>query len=173
LESDDGFIKIWRVDPESLAVQSFGTAVYPVRSTVDAGWEVRVDEYLLTQLSDLRRSRLKNETGGILVGTYDMERRIIYIGDIIPSPKDSREYPTAYIRGISGVREQLDEYSRILGGTFTYIGEWHSHPDRADTNRSPDDEILFDWLHGHMTKHGLPALMGIVGDTNITFYVKQ
>jgi Prokaryotic E2 family A/ThiF family/Prokaryotic homologs of the JAB domain len=173
LESPEGFIKVWRLDPDTLTPTSFGAPIFPTRSFTEASWEVRVDKYMLGLLRDERRQKLPNETGGILVGTYDMVQRIIYVGDIIPSPDDSHEYPTAYIRGVSGVRDRLDEYQRVLGGAFTYIGEWHSHPDGVNTDMSPQDKILFRWLEGHMAGEGLPALMGIIGQNdNISFYVK-
>ena len=172
LESADGFIKVWRLDPETLDPRSFSTPIYPTQSITEEGWEVRVDDFILRQLRNLRLDCLPNETGGILVGTYDMERRIIYVGDVIPSPPDSHEYPTAYIRGVSGVRDQLDEYGRVLGGAFTYIGEWHSHPNGASTSMSAADIILFRWLQAHMSDEGLPALMGIVGEKNTSFFVK-
>ena len=49
-------------------------------------------------------------------------------------------------------------------GMLEYIGEWHSHPNGADTRPSTDDVQVFTWLTEKMALDGLPALMMIVGE---------
>ena len=57
---------------------------------------------------ELRNAKLPNETGGVLVGSLDLERKIAYVIDTVPSPPDSEEWPTVYIRGCRGLRRQVD-----------------------------------------------------------------
>ena len=61
-----------------------------------------------------RRHRLPNETGGVLLGEVDNVRRVVYVAAVLPSPADSIEWPTAYVRGAKGLRERINEVQRSL-----------------------------------------------------------
>jgi integrative and conjugative element protein (TIGR02256 family) len=137
--------------------------VYPVRRTVLGNWTLVVDEWLVTRLKELRADRLPNETGGVLLGMYDLTRRVVYVVDTIPSPPDSKEWPTLYIRGSKGLSARVTEVTQKTAGQLEYVGEWHSHPDRCSCDPSMDDLTVFTWLTDHMAVAGLPALMAIVG----------
>ena len=97
-----------------------------------------------------------------MLGNADLLRKVLYVVDTIPSPPDSKEWPTGYIRGVAGLKEQVDDVARRTADQIGYLGEWHSHPDGAACSPSPDDRKFLAWLTGHMFADGLPALMGIV-----------
>lgn len=138
------------------------------------GWTLLISTRVITQLSAQRLTRLPNETGGVLIGAFDMQHKLIYVVDQIPSPPDSQEWPTAYIRGVEGLSEHLTHISQTTAGQLGYLGEWHSHPVGCSTLPSTDDRILFDWLHGHRKYDGFPPLIAIVGDdNNINWYVEH
>jgi hypothetical protein len=126
-------------------------------------WKLILDEKLLDRLATLRASKLPNETGGVLIGHYDLDRKTIYVVDTIPSPPDSAEWPTLYIRGSEGLLAQVQAVSDRTGGQLEYVGEWHSHPDACATLPSDDDLLVFAWLTEHLAVAGLPALMAIIG----------
>ena len=65
-------------------------------------WRIRIDEQTLRSMRTHRISRLQNETGGVLMGSVDVSRKLIFVAEMLPSPSDSEEYPTAYIRGVFG-----------------------------------------------------------------------
>jgi len=111
-----------------------------------------------------RRAKLPCETGGVLLGSIDMERGIIYIVDTIASPADSDEWPTSYTRGKSGLQAEVDRVKVKTDGMLEYIGEWHSHPRKSDVAPSDDDQKLFAYISEVMARDGLPAVMLIVGD---------
>lgn len=140
-------------------------SVEPVRSFEQqiGIWKLILDGKLLQRLATLRESKLPNETGGVLIGHYDLDRKIIYVVDTIPSPPDSAEWPTLYIRGSEGLLAQVQAVGDRTGGQLEYVGEWHSHPDDCPTLPSNDDLLVFAWLTEHLAVAGLPALMGIVG----------
>ena len=52
-------------------------------------WTIQLDKWLLEKLAILRQKRLPNETGGVLLGSFDTYRRICSIIDVISSPPDS------------------------------------------------------------------------------------
>jgi hypothetical protein len=97
-----------------------------------------------------------------------MERSILYLADALPSPPDSKEWPTLYIRGSKGLREAVDHVQEATHGMIEYVGEWHSHPRGARTAASQDDLQVFAWLTSLMEADGLPAVMMIVGDPGRT-----
>jgi hypothetical protein len=127
-------------------------------------WTVLTDRGLLLRLSELRGAKLPNETGGVLLGSVDAERSVIYIVDTVPSPPDSREWPTLYIRGRDGLKPEVDRVEAATGGMLEYIGEWHSHPEGVRAAASEDDLIVFEWISELMDCEGLPAVMMIVAD---------
>lgn len=65
-----------------------------------------------------RKEKLPNETGGVLIGSYDFAHNICYIVDAIDSPSDSKEYPDAYIRGSNGLYEKVCKIENITIGNL-------------------------------------------------------
>jgi hypothetical protein len=129
-------------------------------------WTIQFDTWLLAKLGSFRSERIPNETGGVLLGSFDTSRRICSIVDLIPSPPDSKEWPTSYIRGCEGLAERVKAAQTQTLGQINYVGEWHSHPKGASTNPSQDDLKAYGWLVGHMSVESLPAIMMIIGDDN-------
>ena len=160
-------IRVWRADPATLATRVIEIAVDPVISIRGSEWAVRTDRGLVRRLAELRAKKLPNETGGVLIGAFDLERKIAYVVDTIPSPPDSKEWPVLYIRGCYGLPEQLQSVEDRTMGQLHYIGEWHSHPEGYGCQPSVDDMRVFTWLTEHMDADGLPALMMIVGDGDV------
>jgi len=121
---------------------------------------------MLNKLFQLRNKKLPNETGGIIIGSFDHARQIVYIVETIPSPPDSEEWPTVYIRGCKGLKQEREKILRKTNSGLDYIGELHSHPDRVSTKPSEDDFLVFKWLSEFMDKDGLPTVIIIVGRNN-------
>jgi hypothetical protein len=162
---------IWSLDRESGAVTPHHIPTSPMETFTCGPWRVRTDKWFRQRLADLRSGKLPNETGGILLGSHDMRRKILYLVDTIPSPPDSKEWPTVYIRGRKGLEGQVKDVEKRTAGNLSYVGEWHSHPDGASTRPSHDDQKAFEWLSQHMSQAGLPALMMIVGQQGNAIYI--
>jgi hypothetical protein len=162
-----GHIRIWRLDLTTLGVAAVQVAVEPVQRANVNGWEVLTDHAVLRKLADLRLAKLPRETGGVLVGTYDIPRRILYIVDVIPSPLDSDEQATSYIRGVAGLTDEVERITAATAGQLHYVGEWHSHPAGFSCLPSEKDRNLFAWIAEELKKDSLPGLMVIVGDDGL------
>jgi proteasome lid subunit RPN8/RPN11 len=174
LRTPDASIKILRSNRDTLAVVSCDVPVNRVFKEHIGDWTLILDAELLEKLHGLRSAKLPNETGGVLLGVYDLDRKTIYIVDTISSPPDSEEWPTLYIRGSEGLLEQVQSVAKRTGSQLEYVGEWHSHPDNCATRPSPDDLQVFAWLTEHMATAGLPALMAIVGEqSSSSWYIGQ
>lgn len=151
--SDDGSVRNLKVTPAQSVVHRAGE------------WTICTDEYVLEKVRKSRAERLPNETGGSLIGSFDMQHRVVYVVDTLPSPPDSKEQPTGYVRGFEGLREKEEEVEKITDGILRYAGEWHSHPPGHTCIPSDNfDRPLFGWIAEKMAADGLPPLMLIVGD---------
>jgi hypothetical protein len=164
-------ISLWRTGPD-LTVDVLKLKPSIVREITLGSWRIRTDEFLLNRLSSLRAERLPNETGGVFIGTFDLEREIVYVVDTLPSPPDSTEWPVLYIRGCRGLPQRLQQIDDATIGMLHYVGEWHSHPNGCSTKPSGDDRKVFQWLLEHMQMDGLPPTMAIVGERgNIRWFL--
>jgi hypothetical protein len=163
----DASIRLWRAQ-EEMGVNSISIDVRDHHEFDVGKWTISVSAPVIEEMKAQRQDRLPDETGGVLFGVFDTERSRIYVIGIIPAPPDSEEWPDAYIRGVEGLQERLEEISVRTGGQVEYVGEWHSHPPDTDTRASEDDESLFDWLIKHRRKDGLPAVMAIQGSGDRT-----
>jgi hypothetical protein len=155
---EEGCGKVDRIDIE----------LTPVIYHRTQSWTVITDEGLLKKLGMFRQARLPSETGGVLLGSFDLARKILYIVDALPSPPDSEEWPALYIRGRKGLRKAVRDLEEKTHGMLEYIGEWHSHPPGVRAAASCDDLKVFTWLTELMQTDGLSGLMMIVGDPGRT-----
>jgi len=163
-------IRIWST-AEDLSVSAID--VEPVRVTTlpFGAWELCVDTVLLDTIRELRSAKLPNETGGILIGAFDQQRRVVYVVDTVPSPPDSQEWPTLYIRGSQGLQAQVESIRQKTQGMLEYVGEWHSHPDGFSAKPSNDDKKVFAWLTTWMALDDAPALMAIVSENEFAWFL--
>ncbi|WP_437231181.1 Mov34/MPN/PAD-1 family protein [Planctomicrobium sp. SH661] len=166
ISSDGASVRIWQADPATCAVAIIDVPLFTSHRAQLGGWTVVIDQWLIDHLQQLRSERLPNETGGVLIGMYDLPRKTVYVVDTIHSPADSKEKPTLYIRGCEGLEERVAAISAETAGELEYIGEWHSHPDGCSCAPSNDDLNLFASITDRMTAAGYPALIAIVCQGN-------
>lgn len=170
LSREDPTALVWRAQ-DDFSVLVTPVAIHPPIHVVHNGWTVTTDSAVMEELRRLRGKKLPNETGGILIGAFDVAHRIIFIAAVVPSPADSTEWPTLYIRGKDGLRDQVSEVERRTGGNLRYVGEWHAHPNGHDCAPSDDDRTVLAWLQEAMAHDGLPAVVLIVGEQDACFMV--
>lgn len=163
-------IKVWRSDAVTCAVSAVDVPIHRIYRAAVGDWTLILDDWLFQELSQLRSSKLPNETGGVLIGSYDLPNKTVYVVDTIPSPPDSKEWPTLYIRGSEGLRERVSGITEMTAGQLEYVGEWHSHPDRCSCLPSDDDFKVFSWMTDRMVAAGFPAIMAIVGEENSSLW---
>lgn len=164
--SDDASVRVWHGDSVTCEVSAVDVPLFPSYRARIGGWTVVIDQWLIDHLQLLRSERLPNETGGVLIGMYDLPRKTLYVVDTIHSPPDSQEKPTLYIRGCEELAAHVAKISSETAGELEYIGEWHSHPDGCSCAPSLDDLKLFANITDRMTAAGYPAFMAIVAEHN-------
>jgi hypothetical protein len=173
LSANDATLSVWTLDGMAMEVARHTEDSEQCYAVERGGWTVRYDASLLRTMRLLRTSKLPSETGGILIGSFDTFRKIVYVVDLLPAPPDSVEQPTYFIRGFRGLRAALESVAKITQDQLEYVGEWHSHPDAASCLASSDDKELLESLSLIMAQDGLPELLVIVAKDNEAIYLRD
>lgn len=145
-------------------VDAFTVIPEPIQELRIGNWTVLFDSWITRKMKEFRQERLPNETGGILLGMIDTQTRRCYVVDVLPSPPDSIEYPDSYVRGCSELLPKVKEAEEQTAGHVTYIGEWHSHPEKCSASASNLDLIAYAKLKADRDAECLPTIMMIIGD---------
>jgi integrative and conjugative element protein (TIGR02256 family) len=165
-------IIVWRSDPVG-NVKRIDVDVCETIELEIKDWKVCTDRCFWEKVVGQRSGKLPNETGGILLGHFDLHRKIIYLVDTLPCPSDSRGGPRVFYRGHKGLKAEVESISIKTDGMLEYIGEWHSHPDHVPPEASSDDLKVFAWLQEVMAKEGLPPVMMIISENEARIYVGE
>ena len=166
----EAFLHVWHYDPNtgSIAANSYK----PVASKVTTLGELQIvwDEEIRGKIRSQREKHLPNETGGVLLGYFDLVQRKVFIVDVLAAPPDSLGDSTGFIRGIEGLEDVVKNAGHQTANIVGYVGEWHSHPRYCSSKPSNYDIILLAHLAVALEYEGLPALMLIVGEDRETWY---
>ena len=157
---------------EDGGVDAFTVIPEPTQTLRLGDWTVLIDTWIIKKMKGFREERLPCETGGILLGMIDTQTRRCYVVDMLPSPPDSIEYPNSYIRGCSELLPKVKDAEELTAGHVTYIGEWHSHPEKCSTNASNLDLQAYAKLKAERDAECLPTIMMIIGDPPLPKLVK-
>lgn len=135
-------------------------------------WTIEMSDALLKDIIKDRSQHMPNETGGVLIGAFDLSRKKVYIVHQVKAPEDSISSPNSFIRGCVNLPQQLESiYITTLGNLF-YIGEWHSHPNDS-TQKSADDEKLHQAIVEYNRENCIPGCMMIVGEKSYSIYIDE
>ncbi|MBA4331813.1 MAG: Mov34/MPN/PAD-1 family protein [Alphaproteobacteria bacterium] len=157
---------VWRLlDDGGVAAVDLGAP--PEFLWLEDGWRIALSGACVDQFRALRAAALPSETGGVMLGAVDYSRRSIQVAMILPAPPDSRQSPTYFERGSSGLKAAVSKIQTRTAHQLDYLGEWHSHPDGAAVRPSDDDEIVFSFLQDRLGRAGRPHLMAIVGQDDL------
>lgn len=162
-------IRIWSLVDETGALTC---EVVSVTKSIEAKigkWRVVYDEGLAEKLKSIRAELLPNETGGVILGYIDQKMNTIYVVDVLSAPTDSIARQAEFIRGKAGVRKVIEQAAALTANIVGYLGEWHSHPRNSSAAPSPTDNDLLVHLANTLAMDGVPALIIIVGENDISF----
>ena len=162
VETDKAQIVTWRVDESTYSVSTTTIDVPNFRRRKQNGWRIFFDDMLESKLREYRNAKLPNETGGVLIGAYDMPRKIVYVVDATGAPPDSQECPRGFLRGSEGLQEAVQKMQEATSGMLGYIGEWHSHPTGSIVPSKPDRDVI-KWVSETLDDEGQMGVVGILG----------
>jgi proteasome lid subunit RPN8/RPN11 len=173
LAADDATVSVLTLTPDG-EVRLARRAGAPVTHVQLGAWAITYDSRLLDDIAAMRRAKLPNETGGVVLGIADMSRKAIHIAYALPEPQDSRASRTGFERGVVNLAEQVGTAVAATMHQLRYVGEWHSHPDRASAMPSNVDITQLLWLGDELQTEGLPGLMAIAAqDGRFTFALSR
>lgn len=164
----DAQIRVWSRHEETGALAVDVIRVEPQLQRRLGAWRVIWDEGLEQKLKTLRAGGLPNETGGVVLGYVDQKRNAIHVVDFLPAPSDSEASRVGFTRGKDGVKEAVERASALTANIVSYVGEWHAHPRNSSAEPSVADAALLACLAETLEADGVPALMVIVGETDIS-----
>jgi len=173
VNKDDAVIKIWEYEDSNGELIHYNIEVQRVIVEKRGTWMIKSDYGFVNKVSDIRKSKFPNETGGVLVGYIDQKIKTIYIVDALNAPEDSKSDPSSFVRGTRNLEERIEDIKKRTNNVVGYIGEWHSHPKYSSTRMSSDDMKLLQYLSANMKADGLPVIMVIVGDSDLNVIVKE
>src|ERR1017187_1816474 len=91
----------------------------------DEKFSLKINSQLNKELLNYVATAGNNETGGILIGTYNESKNLASVKLITGPPSDSRQGRTWFERGLNGLQKILTNSWKIRQ---YYLGEWHFHP---------------------------------------------
>ena len=166
-QDQDALIRVWTRDTMSGAVVTNTVPVFPEVAHSFGELTLYIDDGVIAHLRELRNSCSPNETGGVLIGYYDLNLNTVVIVDGLQAPADSISTPTSFERGVEGLPAAIEEVAKRTAGIVSYVGEWHSHPPGHSADPSGDDISQLTYLALGMAYDGLPAVSIIVGENDI------
>ncbi len=164
IDVEGASIRVWRVQSDSLGVVPVSIVPEHFVSEQRGEWTILIASSVLRSITAFRESRLPRETGGVIVGAVDHDRKTLYLVLASASPSDSVERSQCFIRGCHQLRSEVERIQRRTAENLCYVGEWHSHPSGSGTLPSQADVKLFAWIAEHALAEGKPPVMLIVGD---------
>lgn len=159
---DAGLIEVWCLHENGVSVNRWAGESYR-RVDID-DWTVLVRESVIADIEAAREAAAGSETGGILVGAWDRQRRKAYIVGHYDPPPDSQHSATGFVRGMVGVYQSVQVVEDATAFNLSYVGEWHTHPEQHSSRPSQDDADLLRWIGNVLEFSDVPPLMAICGD---------
>ncbi len=136
-------------------------------------WIVKISTQVLDSARYLRKEFSSKETGGIIAGSWDRQRKVIYVAGIYDAPPNSKHSNTEFVRGSVGIYKTITELQKATLNNLTYVGEWHSHPPGVSSNPSPDDKQLLNWIEDILVGTEVPAVMLIAADDGLRIILQN
>lgn len=91
-------------------------------------------------LTIIAENKSKLETGGIIIGHYDVTFQNAIITECTRPPEDSKAARLRFYRGIKGLKSLLQKYWKERNEY--YLGEWHLHPGSSPNPSHTDIEQM-------------------------------
>ncbi len=169
---EEAVATVWRLTND-LQIQRIDIRVSAMILKQCGEWSCFVSCSSLAYARELRRASMPNETGGILIGSFDLVAKRIYIAGFLPEPPDSESSPTSFVRGSAGVEQKLEKLAARVDGQLRYVGEWHTHPDGHSSAASNTDRSAFAELTERMKRAGYPETYLVVAENELSAIISD
>src|SRR5208337_3674133 len=100
-------LHVWHYDPNTASIVAGSYTPAAPRIAAMNGLQIVWDGEIREKIRSQRENHLPSETGGVLLGYFDLVLRKVFIVDVLPAPPDSHGDPTGFIRGIEGLEDAV------------------------------------------------------------------
>lgn len=175
--------KVWPSKPvvELLQYQNEDTTtihlhqvgVEDVIMTKSEEWLIMCPRYVFSKINDFAEKAVPYETGGVLIGRIDRQRKIMYTTEAWKAPDDSQASQTGFSRGLAGLKNQIAMLEKDTNEFLSYIGEWHSHPPLNRPDFSSVDTATSNRMAEELAKDRIPAVCLITNSKDCRTHVVE
>lgn len=134
------------------------------------GGKLEISSHALSRmLAYVQDTRRKPEAGGVLIGRYIRDSPDIVIDEATVPSSGDRSLRFSFWRTRRPHQQALDQAWLLSGGTSTYLGEWHTHPEDIPV---PSDTDIKNWQR-HLKQDIFSAstlFFIIIGTTNLRIW---
>ena len=123
------------------------------------GWQIFTCGQVSDRLKELALQNPNVETGGILLGQVDRQRKILQIIECIETVGQKSE--SHFDRFPKNLKYKLAKIEKTTAGMLHYVGEWHTHPRGCKCQMSATDRQTMKKLAASLIGDRLPALCAI------------
>jgi integrative and conjugative element protein (TIGR02256 family) len=155
-------IHLWEWQSKTMTLKHKKIKVFSIKKFESNDWTIKIFQNVLTQIKQLRTKSAQRETGGILLGKFDLNNKQIYVSYLLTA-NDSVEKETCFIRGNHDLQKKINDVNRRVKSVY-YVGEWHTHPIGCPSKPSQQDKKTLNDLQVIMSRDMLPTLIFIQGD---------
>ncbi len=158
--------------PTQASTESHRSVINITATTHKAGnWKIVIRKDVSNNLKRLATESPDCETGGILLGQADRQKKILIIVDCIEcvGVKSS----TGYHRFPNDLKYKFAKMEKQTAGMLHYVGEWHSHPQYCNCTPSPTDRSTMKELATLLVGDRLPALCAISNGNDAKLHVVE
>jgi hypothetical protein len=125
---------------------------------ITGDWKIIVSDTVSGQTNTYAKSAEPNETGGVLIGRIDKQRKIAYITEAWNAPKGSSSTRNGFSRGLAGLKNEIAMLEKDTGDFLGYVGEWHSHPKEYSAELSSIDSPTAKRMAQELEDDCIPAV---------------
>lgn len=105
--------------------------------SVDNRFGIHLPDETFVKIQTMCVNARNHETGGILIGHYDVGHRLAYVTDATGPPRDSKMGRYWFARGVHGISRLLKRRWESNPRSY-YLGEWHYHPSESSAPSNDD-----------------------------------
>lgn len=131
--------------------------------SLDQKYSVSVSETIVEDLLRFTGSAGKNETGGILIGSYNDLHNRAFISCVTGPTVDSKSGRTWFYRGIKNLQTKIND---LWKKKQYYLGEWHYHPDAPASPSFQDNDQMWSISRDRKYKCPEPILVIVGGSVS-------
>lgn len=101
-----------------------------------------IDTSVINTILKYKQVKRKNESGGILLGKKDINDDTYYITSVTTPSLFDKAGPIMFVRSNKHAQKTINRLWSESDGIVNYLGEWHTHNEKAPTPSLIDKALL-------------------------------